>query len=949
MKSWLLVIGLLLNAHCKVSAADISPIPEVNLNDWCEGPAKCSIAELKGNWGFQKSVLLEPLDILSSPPASTLKVPGTWSPVPLNPWSPVWAEAKDVGTYWLLLRNVSPMAGLSLALNGVHSSYRLYWQALNEPRPSSPVFELGWNEQNPLASEASLREDIIALPLKGDQADYLLVIQVANSQVAKGGLRMSPRLGLGKDFQAQARSHFLLYGFIVGAMGIVAVYHLLIFFQRRADRSALWLAVECLSIAAHTVAMQGIMYSLFPEPSNSLVLLRTWMMYIPHILAPISFYAFLVASFPRAHHRYASWFFYLPTGLLSILLFTPLSFMSRLYIVIFLPVMVAFLCFIFWRSLVVLKGDREFRLIMATISVLALASLHDAFYEANRKSSDSLLPFAELLLIMVQGGLLSKRFARAYETASKLSRDLEKEVARQTREIRSILATIQQGIITIQGPQLAFGAERSKYMDDFFSSAMNSNRFEDFLNCAENITSDQRDQVNQSLHLCVGESLLSFELNSGQFPQELSFRIQHQEKLFEVDWRPMLDEQGVIEKMLVCLRDVSEIRQLRDQSRQHEEELRIIDELLNIPEDRFKTFVNKVSQYLKESRVLIGSLESERAVDRNEVIRQIFMNIHTIKGTSRTLHFKALAAASHDLETEISLLKSATETGNLPDLNHKLDQLRLVLDHYQRVSHQKLGWDLQEENVKLPRRIVLDCAKLLSTLQNASLDKDQRKDVQALEISLQTYCPTDLAHALRETTRGLDSIARDLNKAPPHIEVVAAGFMLTDLGSQLIQGLFTHILRNAMDHGLEEEADRLSKAKPIQGTIHIEAHLLDRDLVITCQDDGRGLDLKKIRARAEQQGLIDAKASYTREAIADLIFRTGLSTKDAVTEISGRGVGMDAVRNFMESVGGKAEVQILSASMDDAYIPFKIVLSLPQEFWWLSRTTDRVLLSNQSA
>ena len=115
-------------------------------------------------------------------------------------------------------------------------------------------------------------------------------------------------------------------------------------------------------------------------------------------------------------------------------------------------------------------------------------------------------------------------------------------------------------------------------------------------------------------------------------------------------------------------------------------------------------------------------------------------------------------------------------------------------------------------------------------------------------------------------------------------------------------------------------------------------------LLIHVLDDGRGLNLVKIKARALDQGLVDPSPPLSSQVIAELIFRSGLSTKDAVTEISGRGVGMDSVLSFIERVGGRADVHLLGSIEDPQHVPFEIILQLPQEFWWLTKITDPIQL-----
>jgi PAS domain-containing protein/HPt (histidine-containing phosphotransfer) domain-containing protein len=680
----------------------------------------------------------------------------------------------------------------------------------------------------------------------------------------------------------------------------------------------------------------------WPEPSYAMALLRTWMIYLTHVLGPLAFYGFIAVHFPKVRHRSARLFFGIPTVLVLLLLFTPLDFIPRLYATVFLPILTIFVLYIFWRCAVTARHDGKFRWILGGIVMLGLAGIHDALLGSRFSHGSGLVPWAEVAFIMMQGGMLSKRFAEAYRIASRSSRELEQEVKRRTRDIRSIMDAIQQGIFTIRDAHLKLGSDHSRYMDRYFHTSMATQDFHQVLEQAVGLSADARDQIEQALAACLGEDSLAFDLNQALLPTELVFRIEGQERVFEVDWSPVVDAQGVIEKMLVCLRDVTEVRQLRDQTQQNEEEMQMLSELLNIPEDRFKSFLKRMNDHLGESRMLVQSLEASRPVDRKEAIRQIFMNIHTVKGSARTLQLKAIAAASHELEQEITSLQPASTQLNLGPLKDKFARVAGIMDRYQEMSQQKLGWDIDEERIRLPRTLVLKNLQLLAHLNLNRLEPDEAQDVLYLEESLQSYCAADLDHAILEAARGLDSMARDLDKEPPRVEVNAAGIMLSESCQQLVQALFTHILRNALDHGLEDRGERLQKGKARQGLIHVEARTEGPWLRLECFDDGRGLNLDKIKARALEKGLITASWEGDDNAIANLIFMPGLSTKDAVTDISGRGVGMDAVQAFMERVGGRVTIALREKAVVRPFAAFVLTLDLPQVFWWVGHSPEQL-------
>ncbi len=119
-----------------------------------------------------------------------------------------------------------------------------------------------------------------------------------------------------------------------------------------------------------------------------------------------------------------------------------------------------------------------------------------------------------------------------------------------------------------------------------------------------------------------------------------------------------------------------------------------------------------------------------------------------------------------------------------------------------------------------------------------------------------------------------------------------------------------HLVRNAIDHGIETPEVRTAAGKPAVGTLHLDACHQGGNIVIEISDDGAGLNREKILGKAVERGVVsdDEVAEMTDEKICDLIFQPGFSTVDAVSDVSGRGVGMDVVRRNIQSLGGSVEV-----------------------------------------
>lgn len=125
---------------------------------------------------------------------------------------------------------------------------------------------------------------------------------------------------------------------------------------------------------------------------------------------------------------------------------------------------------------------------------------------------------------------------------------------------------------------------------------------------------------------------------------------------------------------------------------------------------------------------------------------------------------------------------------------------------------------------------------------------------------------------------------------------------------ELISDPLVHLIRNSLDHGIEMPEQRKRAGKPEVGTVHLNAFHQGGNIVIQISDDGKGLDRERILSRAIERGLVDPNANLSPQQIHVLIFEPGFSTAEAISDISGRGVGMDVVRRNVEELGGRIDI-----------------------------------------
>ena len=165
---------------------------------------------------------------------------------------------------------------------------------------------------------------------------------------------------------------------------------------------------------------------------------------------------------------------------------------------------------------------------------------------------------------------------------------------------------------------------------------------------------------------------------------------------------------------------------------------------------------------------------------------------------------------------------------------------------------------------------------------------------------------------IKQTFQRMSRLVRDLSKNSGKLVNVVTVGEDTEIDRNMVDEIYNplvHMIRNAVDHGMEMPEDRIQAGKPERGTIRLKAFHRGGNIVIEISDDGRGLNREKIRQKAVKNGLINASDALTDQEVNRLILLPGFSTAEKITDISGRGVGMDVVKQAVEKLRGKMDIQ----------------------------------------
>jgi len=189
-------------------------------------------------------------------------------------------------------------------------------------------------------------------------------------------------------------------------------------------------------------------------------------------------------------------------------------------------------------------------------------------------------------------------------------------------------------------------------------------------------------------------------------------------------------------------------------------------------------------------------------------------------------------------------------------------------------------------------------------IQDFSQLKRITNELQKISMSLRMV-------PIRHTFQKMHRLVRDLaKKSAKLVELVVSGEE-TEIDRHMVDSLYdplVHMMRNAIDHGIEAPATRRERGKEEVGKIFLKAYQQGGNVVIEIADDGQGLNRSKIIKKAKEKGLIADETSLTECQIDNLIFEAGFSTADKITDVSGRGVGMDVVKKAIEKLKGKVEI-----------------------------------------
>lgn len=487
----------------------------------------------------------------------------------------------------------------------------------------------------------------------------------------------------------------------------------------------------------------------------------------------------------------------------------------------------------------------------------------------------------------------------------------------KTNDIESMLANIEQGIFTIN-KDLTINPNYSEYLKKIFqTSKIEGRSFDDFLFSHAYLSKDQVTTIRSVIISSLDSINLTFTSNKVHLPRTMVIYFDDQEKNLELEWCAISSNDELIDRIMVTVRDMTEINKLRSETKKKDQEISMIEQLIAIENSKFLQIYEQSQSLLDDA---LAMCKEHGVTHENHQI--ISRKLHTAKGLVRTFGLKITSAKIHEVEECHLQLENGTSDDNfylVSKLASSIQRAQQTLKDYRYINDVKLkrGQQVSGLNENLIH-------KIHDAISHAIESKYIAYNLKCEITSILGYenAPISLKTMLEKLIQQVSKDAKSMGKEALSLNYEGEQLWLEAQAAAIIESAFAHLVRNSLVHGIEDKKTRVKRGKNVSGTMSIVVKRSSDVINILVSDDGQGLNLKTIKKK------FSLAEDYDSAKAASLIFNDGFSSSDKLSEIAGRGIGMSAVRSTIESFGGELNIELFD-SKGATYSPFQLSIILP--------------------
>ncbi len=398
----------------------------------------------------------------------------------------------------------------------------------------------------------------------------------------------------------------------------------------------------------------------------------------------------------------------------------------------------------------------------------------------------------------------------------------------------------------------------------------------------------EKEEFKSLIKFCFSnESAMTFEDIFGMASQNI---ISQKGKYITIEYRPIYAASGRLSNILAIADDKTHENEIKLRLKEKEKQSEKVMRTAFATKD-YKRIISQTKEYF---------LSQKPKYEKEESIANIATEIHTLKGLTSSFHIHGLTDLFHKLEyeilgTDIDLEKAKQKIKNaVPSIN---SCVKTEIENVETLFGKEFIRD--KEFIDVEKKELIEFYTLV------------KNDKKLADLFYKKFLTTPIFKKLKSLDLHAQQTADDLNKELHPIIFKGDNFLIPTNGYDELIDSFVHLIRNAIDHSIENPEERVEAGKPPQGSLYIKTKTYDINETkwaqIMFSDDGKGIDTNAIKKSLKNKG-IETK-NMDENAIVQTILNEKLTSKDTVTKTSGRGIGLDAVKNKVEALGGHIAIK----------------------------------------
>ncbi len=456
------------------------------------------------------------------------------------------------------------------------------------------------------------------------------------------------------------------------------------------------------------------------------------------------------------------------------------------------------------------------------------------------------------------------RLAEKFGEMAEAVRDREHRLGVRNRDLKLILDSVEQGFLTTRLDGTLF-AERSAIVETWAGELPADAKLWTLVGGIDPTTGEWLksgwDQVS--------DQIMPLEVAIDQLPRRMSRQEQH----FSLNYHPVVVD-GELERIVVVITDIT-AELLRQRALAEQQEFAALVDQFVRDRRAFHSFWQEASALVEE--IVASGTEGE-------LLRR---KIHTLKGNTRFFGLGRVSALCHELE---SAMEDRAEHSLAEREKRALTEV----------------WESLRSRIEPLMRGATVFLEVSREQYEQLVDAFHRREpVEKLEQLVHDLRCEPIATRLENAKRLLQVGAKQLGKTPPNVELKHNDLRVPPGPWAPFWSVFSHVLNNAVDHGLESDEERQSANKPVPGAMELSIVATGHEIVVEVRDDGSGIDWDLVREQAAARQL----PCRTRADLERALFSDRFTTRDHVSQVSGRGVGLAAVEHVVTAMGGRIELE----------------------------------------